>query len=214
VLLRVAGLQFADPARADFRLDPASPGYGICGARAPGAADMWALRVLHHDPYLYGDSWKAGTCGDGVVQRGEDCDDGNTEPDDGCTADCELDAELDGLADPADNCPALGNAGQEDRDRDGIGDACDLCPDLRTSDQADSDGNGIGDACECGDANGDGRVDVFDVVAVMHAIFDPTRATALCDTNDDQRCDIADLKGVQYRIYGAPAYCSAHPRPQ
>jgi hypothetical protein len=29
-----------------------------CGAVNPGASDMWALRVLHHDPYRWGDTWK------------------------------------------------------------------------------------------------------------------------------------------------------------
>lgn len=32
----------------------------------------------------------AGTCGDGIVQAGEDCDDKNTDDDDGCSTKCKL----------------------------------------------------------------------------------------------------------------------------
>jgi len=58
------------------------------------------------------------------------------------------DADGDGVADAADNCPATANADQADGDGDGVGDACDNCPAVANADQADSDGNGVGDACE------------------------------------------------------------------
>jgi len=38
----------------------------------------------------------SGVCGDGVLGEGEACDDGNTDDDDGCTADCELSSCRDG----------------------------------------------------------------------------------------------------------------------
>ena len=38
------------------------------------------------------------------------------------------DADGDGIADTADNCPAVANASQTDSDRDGVGDACDAPP--------------------------------------------------------------------------------------
>lgn len=60
-----------------------------------------------------------------------------------------LDADIDGdgLVLPADNCPAAGNPGQEDRDGDGVGDACDNCLAVFNPDQMVSNGNGSGDAC-------------------------------------------------------------------
>jgi cysteine-rich repeat protein len=59
----------------DRLLDPETQGYG---------ADAYTLLI------------KANTCGDGVIDHGvgEQCDDGNTGGDDGCTWNCEL--ELDG----------------------------------------------------------------------------------------------------------------------
>jgi len=58
------------------------------------------------------------------------------------------DADLDGIADTADNCPLLANPGQEDGDSDGVGDACDNCPTTPNADQLDGDGDGVGDACD------------------------------------------------------------------
>lgn len=44
------------------------------------------------------------SCGDGVVESGEDCDDSNTDDDDGCNSRC----ELSGASPPASNaCPGL-----------------------------------------------------------------------------------------------------------
>jgi hypothetical protein len=48
------------------------------------------------------------------------------------------DPDGDGLALPADNCPAVTNPGQDDADRDGVGDACDNCPAVFNPDQQGS----------------------------------------------------------------------------
>jgi hypothetical protein len=96
---------------------------------------------------------------------------------------------------------------------DGIANEMDNCPDWPNGDQSDIDENGIGDACECGDQNGDGTVDVNDILAINAAIFDPSQVTDLCDTNDDQLCDVQDILGANAKIFGAPAYCARYPAP-
>jgi hypothetical protein len=99
-----------------------------------------------------------------------------------------------------------------DADLDGLCNAQDLCP--RWPDavaQSDADGNGIGDGCECGDQNGDGTVNVQDLVAINLAIFDPRRVTPLCDTNEDQACTVADIVGANLKVFGRPAYCARYP---
>lgn len=60
------------------------------------------------------------------------------------------DADGDGLADVADNCPAVANAGQEDADFDGTGDVCDI----PCQDGLDNDNDNLIDAQDpgCGGA--------------------------------------------------------------
>jgi DNA-binding beta-propeller fold protein YncE len=74
------------------------------------------------------------------------------------------DADGDGVLDPRDNCPGLGNSDQSNMDRDGQGDACD----------PDADGDGVpnaSDKCPSSrrgpDANGDG---CSDTVAARAAV--------------------------------------------
>lgn len=70
------------------------------------------------------------------------------------------DTDGDGIADTVDNCPALKNPDQKDRDGDGKGDVCDTdldgdgvpnsidnCPAIANASQVDSNGDGYGDAC-------------------------------------------------------------------
>jgi cysteine-rich repeat protein len=67
------------------------------------------------------------SCGDKVQQRWEECDDGNTKPNDGCEVDCKIspDTDGDGVPDYKDNCPTVPNPDQTDSDGDKKGDACD-----------------------------------------------------------------------------------------
>jgi hypothetical protein len=80
-----------------------------------------------------------------------------------------------------------------DVDADGVSDDADDCPCYASSDQADTDGNGRGDVCEWGDQNGDGRVDVRDLIAINIASFNPQSASPLCDANGDGPCNVSDI---------------------
>jgi cysteine-rich repeat protein len=57
----------------------------------------------------------AGICGDGALDPGEDCDDGNTVDGDGCRADCTVEECGDGIVDPQEEC---------DDDNTNDGDGC------------------------------------------------------------------------------------------
>ena len=109
--------------------------------------------------------------------------------------------------------PEVAHVQGADSDGDGVPAATDNCAVWPNPGQSDVDGNGIGDACECGDQDGNGRVDVRDLIAINLAIFEPVRITPLCDTNDDDLCNAADIVGANDRIFGRPAYCSRHPSP-
>jgi len=65
-----------------------------------------------------------------------------------CVAPPSVDSDGDGVSDPSDNCPAVGNANQIDFDGDGRGDVCDGCRLFADPGQADTDGDGVTDACE------------------------------------------------------------------
>lgn len=99
--------------------------------------------------------------GDTYTTCDGDCDDHNpavhpgaAEICNGMDDDCDrvidegFDLDGDGIADCFDNCPAVANAGQENRDGDPIGDACDNCVDVANPDQRDMDFDGFGDLCD------------------------------------------------------------------
>jgi glucosylceramidase len=99
------------------------------------------------------------------------------------------DADNDGVADSADNCPLDRNPGQQDSDGDGTGDACDLgdadsdgdtvpdssdnCPAIANPGQEDADGDGVGDACD---------VAPGPVESGCRSAFGSTPLVALCET--------------------------------
>ncbi len=111
------------------------------------------------------------------------------------------------------NCGPVGCSDPSDLDCDGIANVLDLCPFFSSPNQTDSDMNGIGNVCECGDQNGDGFVNVADILDINAAIFELQPAGPLCDTNDDGLCNIADVLGVNARIFGTPAHCARYPAP-
>jgi hypothetical protein len=110
---------------------------------------------------------------------------------------------------------AASTAGGDDADGDGVLDAQDNCPLFANPGQAGGDAGGRGAACLCGDQNGDGTVDIADILAANGAIFNPALATPLCDANDDGACDVSDILGINAEIFSPEesAVCSEQPCP-
>jgi hypothetical protein len=93
------------------------------------------------------------------------------------------DGDADGIADGADNCPTVPNSGQSDADSDEVGDSCDNCLDLpnprdpvppghrATGGQVDDDLDGTGNLCDADftESNGDGFVNVSDLIKFLSA---------------------------------------------
>ena len=101
-----------------------------------------------------------------------------------------------------------------DTDGDGVSDASDNCPSFANAQQLDSDGNGRGDDCECGDQDGNGRVNVSDLIAINLAIFNPALATPLCDANGDGLCNVADIVAANRTIFvPRSSTCARQPVP-
>jgi uncharacterized repeat protein (TIGR01451 family) len=85
-------------------------------------------------------------CGDGVLDPGEECDDGNNVDGDGCSADCKIEYCGDGNLDPGEECDDGNNV-----DGDGCSADCTLeyCGDgvLNPGEECDDGNNVDGDGC-------------------------------------------------------------------
>jgi len=101
-----------------------------------------------------------------------------------------------------------------DADADGIAAGCDNCPVVSNPTQTDRDGDGMGDACQfvCGDANGDGSVNVGDAVHLIAYVFkggpapDPLDAG---DANYDGQVNVGDAVFLIAYVFkgGPPPVC-------
>jgi hypothetical protein len=141
---------------------------------------------------------------------------------------------------PDDNCPAVYNPDQEDADGDAVGDSCDTCtdtdgdgygnpgypantcpddncPNVPNPDQLDSDEDGVGDACEfvCGDADGNGIINISDVVRLIGYIFGgdlPPDPLLAGDADCNQVVNVSDAVYLIAYIFGSgPEPCANCP---
>jgi cysteine-rich repeat protein len=103
------------------------------GINVPTGVGMTTVEVVSPADQSNSDSlaWALGAmripfsaCGDGVLDPGEECDDGNNEDGDGCSADCEVEGYCgDGILDPGEECDDGNN-----EDGDGCSATCELEP--------------------------------------------------------------------------------------
>ncbi len=100
-----------------------------------------------------------------------------------------------------------------DSDADGVGDALDSCPLIANPAQADADADGSGDPCQCGDATGDGRVQIDDLARVERfasGLGPALPAPATCNVaglpgGGSGSCDAADADALREVLAGTSA---------
>ncbi|PKK83389.1 MAG: hypothetical protein CVT49_08750 [candidate division Zixibacteria bacterium HGW-Zixibacteria-1] len=117
-----------------------------------------------------------------------------------------FDADADGVQNGSDNCPLTFNPLQEEYDGDGIGDSCDNCIIIANPDQADTNSNNIGDICEftCGDANGDGLVNILDITFLINYLYKNGNAPVpqeAADLNSSGNINILDITYLINYLY-------------
>jgi Ca2+-binding RTX toxin-like protein len=118
------------------------------------------------------------------------------------------DADLDGIADFADNCPVHANPLQEDvGDGDGVGDACDNCSIVANLDQRDTDADGFGNICDA-DLDNDNLVGFTDFGLLRSALggADPD-----ADLDGDGTVGFSDVSIFRSSFGGAPGPSGLNP---
>lgn len=91
-----------------------------------------------------------------------------------------------------------------DFDEDGACDADDNCPRIANADQQDTNEDGVGDVCQCGDADGNGELNVADSRVINRCAVGqiPCDQLPLCDANGDDQCNVADSRVVSRCVVG------------
>jgi len=180
--------------------------------------------------------------GDPVNAQGCSCSQLNCDDSNSCTLDTCIaqtaqcihtpltgDADGDGVADCADDCPntpvgqqhvdangcSCSQASQlpspPDGDNDGVIDACDNCPAVSNPGQADCDNNGVGDACEpnAADCNSSGVPDSCEPPMAISTFIDVLLGIDLdpvnqcfADVNRDGIADGLDVQPYVLRLIG------------
>jgi cysteine-rich repeat protein len=166
-------------AQAPFAFTFIENGGGIVSAPSPqqiGGVDQrfvaWSDGGARSHPIVAGPglstlvaTYVSQACGDGGLDAGEECDDGNLADGDCCSSLCRADladGDGDGVCDARDRCPTVPDLDQLDSDGDGVGQVCDVCPLVPNprvarapppwmtlvSGQRDDDGDGLGNACD------------------------------------------------------------------
>jgi cysteine-rich repeat protein len=155
----------------------------------------WVALAAFWSAVCGGDSHPgAGTCGDGIVQAGEECDDGDATDDDACTDSCTAARCGDGIVQASEECDD-GNATNDDACTDSCTAA--TCGDgyVWAGTEACEDGNGVNtdDCVACQPARcGDG----FSWAG--HESCDDGNGVDddLCRNDCTRRCDVADFPGA------------------
>jgi cysteine-rich repeat protein len=155
------------------------------------------------------------SCGDRIIDVGEDCDPGPDVPGDCCSSRCSF--EPDGRScDDSDACTlleechlgrCLGSAAPQS-DEDGLGDSCDNCPYEANAQQSDADGDGDGDACECGDVDESGIPDAADLDRMRRALagvqFQSGFSADKASVRGGLEFDVVDVALMARHVRGLP----------
>ena len=137
-------------------------GEGVSPLSGIGSDEIFKLEE-DPSPYItpvsnYNDGTSSTFGAPNVYAAGSQVQDFSTLREIGLTGLCTMpDADMDGVCDAEDNCPAMSNSLQEDMDADGVGDICDSCPNDPGNDQ-DSDGI-CGDIDNCPTITNNGQED-------------------------------------------------------
>jgi hypothetical protein len=205
----------ADPAPLVPSVDADLDFYGEECDTCPGLANVDQADL---DGDGLGDACEDDTDGDGLPDAVETGTGVFVSPDDTGTDPRRADSDGDGLGDAAELAAGT-SPHAPDSDADGAGDLGDVCPLAADAAQLDRGGvaapadpqgalpNGIGDVCECGDLDGDGRVNPADLAAVREFLAGGALAPdtlAHCGVRGAGDCDVVAFAVLARAFAGLP----------